>query len=101
MYTKVVYFHDYHNANNATDKHIENYTDDLEQEDIGNTYGNAFTNSSERTVYMNNTDDIPLNYPDDWSYNYWPLIIVIMPFVTVGGNLLVIVSINLITKTIY
>ena len=30
--------------------------------------------------------------PDDWSYNFWPIMITIMPIVTVGGNLLVIVS---------
>ena len=33
-----------------------------------------------------------LSIPDDWSYNYWPLIIALMPLITVGGNLLVIVS---------
>ena len=46
----------------------------------------------EGALYMDDTNNTQNSLPDDWNYNYWPLIIAIMPLVTIGGNLLVIVS---------
>ena len=49
----------------------------------------SHTNDTNQTeMYKANQTTIP----DDWSYNFWPIMITIMPIVTVGGNLLVIVS---------
>ena len=56
-------------------------------------YESSVRNSTtDMGVYLNTTNNTQHSLPDDWSYNFWPLIIVIMPIVTVGGNLLVIVS---------
>ena len=48
--------------------------------------------SRDRLLNMEDTNNTQSSLPGDWSYNYWPLIIAIMPLITVGGNLLVIVS---------
>ena len=49
----------------------------------------SYTNETNQTVMFNANQT---TIPDDWSYNFWPIMITIMPIVTVGGNLLVIVS---------
>ena len=56
-------------------------------------YESSLSNSAtDMDVYLNTTNNTQQSLPYNWSYNFWPLIIVIMPIVTVGGNLLVIVS---------
>ena len=74
----------------------DNYTDELETEFISNMREITLTNLTESSAYVNSTEHVPPRYTDNWSYNFWPLIVMIMPVVTVGGNLLVIVSIHLI-----
>ena len=58
--------------------------------------GFPLTNITKNGVLFNDSaNNTHQSQPDDWNYNYWPLIISIMPLITVGGNLLVIVSISL------
>ena len=75
--------------------HTDNYTDELDLEVISNIREITLTNLSDMSAYVNSTEHVPPSYTDNWSYNFWPLIVMIMPVVTVGGNLLVIVSIRL------
>ena len=49
-------------------------------------------NTNNGVFYKEDTNNSHHSMTDDWSYNYWPLIIAFMPLITVGGNLLVIVS---------
>jgi hypothetical protein len=69
------------------------FTTQSTEEIYGDRYESSFKNATADTsVYFNNTNHTQHSLPHDWSYNFWPLIIVVMPIVTVGGNLLVIVS---------
>ena len=69
------------------------FTNQSTEEMYGAKYESSFSNSTTDTsVYLNSTNNTQHSLPYDWSYNFWPLIIVVMPIVTVGGNLLVIVS---------
>ena len=75
------------------DKYTDNSTDHSTEDTLEDMLDSSSVNSINETSAINNSTDGQTALKNNWSYNYWPLIIIIMPLVTVAGNLLVMVSV--------
>ena len=76
-------------------------TTESTEEILRGNYELALINFTDETNDVNSTNHTQYSTLETWSYNFWPLVIIIMPIVTVGGNLLVIVSSELILRCFF
>ena len=73
------------------DKYIDNSTHHVTEDTLEDLLDSTSVNSINETSAINSTTNGQTALKNNWSYNYWPLISIIVPLVTVAGNLLVMV----------